>query len=180
MPSSGPRICREWGASIQPSDRLTHVRSRSVGLLLIFVILGGCGDEGAENAGSRTAPAVYGREPAGPNDRTDGPGLVMPSLVPVNLKEACDILGPLIPGVGVKPSPFAWFEFIGQLNQLITLSDGEAADALTPLTPFPVLYFERAGHGGPSQSVQAQWKSELEKVGSRCEEAGSSAIQAES
>jgi hypothetical protein len=156
------------------------VRIRSVLPLLIFVILGGCGDEGAENAGSRTPPAVYGREPAGPNDRTDGPGLVMPSLVPANLKEACDILGPLIPGGRVKPSPFVWFDFIGQLNQLIKLSDGEAAEALTPLTPFPVLYFERAGHGGPSQSVQAQWRSELKAVSSRCEEAGSSAFQVES
>lgn len=128
----------------------------------------------------RSAPAVYGKESTGTADGTDGPGLVSPSLVPANMKEACDIVGPLIPGVAVTPGAVAWFDFMRQLDQLIRLSDDETAGVLAPLKPIAVVYFERAGHGGPSPSVQARWRSELETVSSRCREAGSSAVQAQS
>lgn len=158
------------------------MRSGSAVLLLVLMVLCGCGDGDAE-AGSptdtRTDPAVFGREPAGLSDGTNGPGLVRPSLVPVNLREACDIIGPLVPRLETKPKAFAWFDFLTQLDQLVRLSDEEAAGVLAPLRPGAVLHFQYAGHGGPSSSAQARWKRELKTASSRCQGAGSSAVEAQ-
>jgi hypothetical protein len=156
------------------------VRHHPVLLLVVCTALTSCGgrvlDEAASPAAARTAPAVWGKESTESADGGDAPGLVVPSLVPADLREVCDILGPLIPGVGVTPTPLAWFDFIGQLDQLIRVADAEAAGVLSPLTPFPVLFFERAGHGGPTPSVEARWELALATTSGRCQEAGTAVV----